>query len=275
MLSYFRYELRTRRGSMIGWGLGVGFYVLMYSLFYPSLPTEFMDMDFSENQLYQSLGNFEMGTFEAYIASTVLMFMVIIIAIYAVSDSTGTLVGEEENGTLELMVTLPLHRWQIVVSKAAALAVSGLVILIAASLGGVIATIAVNAQIETSLPTFGMVLPILSAWPIVFIIMMICLFFSALMPQRRFAAGAGALIVAGSYLGNNLLPMVESMQGVTKLLPFHYYQRSAAVFTEGIPIGDSVILTVASIVFLLLAIMAVTQRNLTTGLWLWQRGKVS
>lgn len=273
MRSYFLYELRNRGGSIIGWGLGVSFFVVMYSLFYPSLPTEFTEADLTDNQMYQAFGNFEMGSYEAYFGSIILNFVALIPAIFAVANGTGALAGEEENGTLELMVTLPLHRWQIVVSKALAMAVSAFLILLMAAMGAVVAVIVVSGQTEVTAAPVDVILPVMSALPILLVIMMISLFFSAALPQRRYAAGAATLVVIGSFLGNNLLPQIEGTDAITALLPFHYYERSLAVITDGIRVGDGLILLAAALVFLLLAVWSFSQRNITTGMWLWQKGK--
>lgn len=275
MLSYVVYELRSRRMSIIGWGFGVGFFVLVYSVFYPSLPAEMTEMNLGEIEIYQVIGQFEMGTFEGYFGSTILNFMAILIIMYAVANGTGTLAGEEENGTLELIVTLPLHRWEIVLSKALAMMISALLILGIVVVMGVTAFALIAGQLETSITAGDLILPILSALPIILLFMMISLFFSALMPQRRFAAGAAALVVVASFLGNNLLPLIEGMESITVLLPFHYYERSPEVFTGGIRIEDALLLLAAAAVFLLLAMFSFSRRNITTGLWLWQRGKVS
>ncbi len=275
MLSYIIYELRRRRGSIIGWGVGVGFFVLMYSMFYPSLPAEMVELNFDEIEIYQALGNFEMGSFEGYFGSTILGFMALLVIMYAVSNGTSTLAGEEEDGTLELMVTLPLHRWEVVIGKAVAMTISAFLILTIVAVMGVIAFVMIAGQIETTLTAGDLILPIFSALPIVLLFMMMSLFFSAFMPQRRFAIGAAAGVVVGSYFGGNLLPMIEGMESITTLMPFHYYERSPDVFAKGIQVGDALVLLVAALVFLLLAVWSFSQRNLTTGIWFWRRGHIA
>ncbi len=272
MLSYIIYELRSRRGSIIGWGIGAGFFVLMYSLFYPSLPAEMVELDFDEIEIYQALGNFQMGSFEGYFGSTILSFMALLVIMYAVTNGTGTLAGEEEAGTLELLVTLPLHRWEVVIGKAIAMVISAFLILAIVAVMGIIAFVIIVEQIETTLTAGDLIIPIFNALPIVVLFMMISLFFSAFMPQRRYATGAAAGVVLVSYFGNNLLPMVEGMETITRLLPFHYYERSPDVFVNGVQVGDALVLLVAALVFLLLAVLSFSQRNITTGIWFWRRG---
>lgn len=219
----------------------------------------------------QAIGQFQMGTFEAYFSSTILNFLAVLIAIFAIVNGTGTLAGEEESGVLELMVSLPLHRWQIVVAKALAMGLSALVILGITAVAGVLAFVAIAGQLETGITAGDLVLPILSAWPITLVFAMIGLFFGALLPQRRHALSLAALVLAGSFLGNNLLPMIEGMEPMVALLPFHYHRIGPAVFTEGVRIADTLVLTGAAAVFLLLAVLSFDRRDLTVGAWFWRR----
>lgn len=70
-----------------------------------------------------------------------------------------------------------------------------------------------------------------------------------------------------SFLDKNLLPMTESLEPVAALMPHYYYERSPLIISEGVSVGNSLILMGAAGVFLLLAIAAFSQCNLTTGLW--------
>lgn len=275
MLSFIRYELSSRRGAIIGWGLGLSAFVLMYSMVYPTLTPEMIAADYGESPLYQAIAQFDMATFEGYFASTVLNFMALLIAIYAVVNGTGTLAGEEESGVLELMVTLPLHRWQIVLSKAIAMAIAAFLILGIATLAGMAAFTAIESQIETSITALDLVPAVMNAWPITMVFMMLSLFLSALVPQRRTAVALSVLVLVGSFFGSNLLPMVEGLAPLAGVLPFHYYERSIAVFTEGIQLGDVLALAGAALVLLLLAVLAFERRNLTVGAWFWRRARVA
>ena len=49
--------------------------------------------------------------------------MPILLGVYMMTAATGTMGGEDDNGTLELVVAMPLPRWQIVMMKAIALIV--------------------------------------------------------------------------------------------------------------------------------------------------------
>ena len=113
MIRLLLQELRFRRNAIIGWAIGLSFVPTLYVSLYPSFEDQLEGMqDILDLPIYQAMGmNF--GNFEDWVASTVLTIIPIILSIYAVIDGTGTLAGEEDSGKLELVVTLPIPRWQI------------------------------------------------------------------------------------------------------------------------------------------------------------------
>ena len=120
MLRLLLQELRFRRNAIIGWGIGLSLLPAMYVSFYPQFADQLDDMQaILDLDIYKAMG-MSFGTFEDWMASTVINIVPIILAIYAIIDGTGTLAGEEDNGRLELIVALPISRWQIVAVKAIA-----------------------------------------------------------------------------------------------------------------------------------------------------------
>ena len=247
-------------------------WVLIYLAVYPAIVQEMGELDLGDS--LQAFGRFEMATFEAYFASSILHYLVILAAIYAIIDGTGTLAGEEESGILELIVTLPLTRWQVVVSKAAAMAIAAFLILVIAALAAIVSLIIVQSQMATGIQAIDIVPPMLGVWPITMLFVMLSLFLSALLPQRRLAAALATLALVVSFLGGTLLPLAESLAPLAAFLPFHYLDRTAAVFTRGIQLRNVAVPTGAATIFLLLAILSFDRRDLTVGAWFWLRRQV-
>ena len=274
MFNLFGFEIRVRRGAIIGWGLGLAAFAFIYLPFYPSVQEQFSGISFEDIALYQALGSFNMATFEGYFASTVLQFFAVLFAIYAVVNGTATLAGEEDAGTLELLAAMPLRRGQIVVAKALAMVVSGLFILAIASLFVMAAVAFVASQVEIEITPIEAVPAVWNSLPITICFMMISLFLGAFLPNRRIAATVGTVVVIGSYFGTNLVGLIESLEPLKPFLPFNYYSATAEIFTEGIVWSDALILLVAAAVFLLLAVLAFRRRNLTVGAWPWQRNRI-
>jgi ABC-2 type transport system permease protein len=267
-------ELRFRRNGIIGWGLGVSMLPLMYLSIYPQFAEqmgafeELMDL-----AIYQAMG-ISMADFEGYAASTVINISPVIVGIYAIINSTGTLAGEEDNGRLELIVTLPVPRWQIVATKAIATGIALFLILLIVGLISAGAMAVFLSQIETAVTPVGFLIGILSAWPLVMATATIGFFFGAVAPSRRIAALLTTAVFLVSYFGNNLAGLVTSLETIKPVFLHHYFDATEGALLNGPQTSDVLILLAVALVFFLLAVLFFQWRNLTVHAWPWQRGKL-
>lgn len=267
-------ELRFRRNGIIGWGLGVSMLPLMYISIYPQFAEqmeafqELMDL-----AIYQAMG-ISMADFEGYAASTVINIAPVIVGIYAILNSTGTLAGEEDDGRLELIVTLPVPRWQIVATKAIATGIALFLILLIVGLISAGTMAVFLSEIETAVTPVGFLIGILSAWPLVMATATIGFFFGAVAPSRRIAALLTTAVFMVSYFGNNLAGLVTSLETIQPFFPHYYFDATAEVLINGPQAGDVLILLAVALIFFLLAVLFFQWRNLTVHAWPWQRGKL-
>ena len=267
-------ELRFRRNGIIGWGLGVSMLPLMYLSIYPQFAEqmgafeELMDL-----AIYQAMG-ISMADFEGYAASTVINIAPVIVGIYAILNSTGTLAGEEDDGRLELIVTLPVPRWQIVATKAIATGIALFLILLIVGLISAGTMAVFLSEIETAVTPVGFLIGILSAWPLVMATATIGFFFGAVAPSRRIAALLTTAVFMVSYFGNNLAGLVTSLETIQPFFPHYYFDATAEVLINGPQAGDVLILLAVALIFFLLAVLFFQWRNLTVHAWPWQRGKL-
>ncbi|HEY62410.1 MAG TPA: ABC transporter permease subunit [Anaerolineae bacterium] len=272
MLSLIIHEIRIRRGAILGWGFGTAGFALLYISIYPQFADQMSAFqNILDLPIYQALGVTSMSTFSGYASSTLLNFLPIILGIYALITSTFTLAGEEDRGTLEILVALPLARWQIVIAKSIALIITVLLIMLFTEVGGLLSLYLVLQQVNVDVSTFQFAIVIINALPITYFFMMLGLFLGAFLPTRGAASMMATAILIISYLGNNLFRLVESLQEWRRFFPFYYYDSTTRVFQEGIQIGDVLILLSGALLFWLLAIASFNRRNLMTHAWFWQR----
>jgi ABC-2 type transport system permease protein len=242
MLRLLLQELRFRINGIIGWGLGLSFFPVVYVGMYPSFAEQMESFqELMDLAIYQAMG-ISMAGFEGFIASTVTNLVPVILCIYAVINGTGTLAGEEDDGRLELIVSLPIPRWQIVAVKTVAL---------------------------------GIALFIILAWPLAMAVGMISLFLGAFSPNRRIASTIATVVVLVSYLGSNLSGMISSLEKIEKLFLFHYYEATAQALEVGQQTDNMIALLVISLVAFGLALVFFQRRNITVGAWPWRRAVIS
>jgi ABC-2 type transport system permease protein len=274
MLRLLLQELRFRRNAIIGWSIGLSLLPAMYVSFYPQFASELDDMQaILDLDIYKAMG-MSFGTFEDWLASTVINIVPILLAIYAVIDGTGTLAGEEDDGRLELIVALPIPRWQIVSVKAIAHGIALFLILLIVAISTTLVFLAIKSQVETTLGAADVIWSLLYAWPLVMAFGMISLFLGAFCPSRRIGALIATVIVALSYFGSNLAGQVAALGSLQPFFLFYYMDSTAGLFETGPQAGDVLTLLGVALLAFLLAVFFFQRRDITVGDWPWQRGKM-
>jgi ABC-2 type transport system permease protein len=274
MLRLLLQELRFRRNAIIGWGIGLTFLPAMYVGIYPQFADQLEDLKgIWELDIYKAMG-MSFGTFEDWIASTVINIIPILLAIYAVIDGTGTLAGEEDNGRLELIVALPIPRWQIVAVKAIAHSIALFLILLFVAITTTIVFLSIKSQVETTLAATDVIWSLIYGWPLVMAFGMISLFLGTFCPRRRIGALIATVIVIVSYFGSNLAGQVNALSSIQPLFLFYYLDTTAGLFETGPQASDVLTLLGVAFVAFLLAVFFFQRRDITVGAWPWQRGKL-
>lgn len=266
-------EMRFRRNAIIGWAIGLSFLPAMYISIYPQVAADLEGLqNIVDLQIYAAMG-ISFGSFEEWFASTIINIVPIIVAIYAVIDGTGTLAGEEEAGKLELMISLPIPRWQIVTVKAIAHGIALILILLIVAIATTIVFFAIENEIETTLIWTDVLWGLLYTWPLVMAVGMISLFLGAFAPRRRVAAIISTVIVIVSYFGDNLSSQVSTLESLQPLFLFHYLNATADLFVTGPQASDILILVGIALVAFILAVVFFQLRDITVGMWPWRRAR--
>jgi len=264
-------ELRFRRNAIIGWGLGLCFFPIVYLGIYPQMAEEMAGL--ADLEIYQAMG-VSLGTLEDWIGSILFLFVPLLISVFAVINGTGTLAGEEEDGRLEMIVTLPLPRWQIVTAKAIALSITTFLMLLIVSLASALVFLAIENQVETDLVALDLGIKLLATWPLMFAVGMISMFLAAFCSRRRIAALTAAVILIISYFGSNLAGTTAVIEPFEPIFLFTYLDYTANAVIVGQQTNDVLVLLGIAAVTFALAVFFFQNRKLTVGAWPWQRGKV-
>ena len=272
MFNLLIHEMRSRWRAILGWGIGLILFGAMYISIFPGLFEQLQSL--KDLSVYKLVG-MRLGSVEGYMASVVLVYIPILLCIYCIIASTSTLAGEGDNGTLELIVTMPLSRWQILTAKAVALSVVILFIMIIASIGNalILAVIKINNPINVT--PFGLFSALMSSVPLALGFIMIGFFLGATLPNRRLSTTVLTILFIASFFVENIAGMVKSLEPIRYLSLFNYYNTTETIFADGIRSSDILILFGVAVVFFILAVICFHRRNITVGAWPWQRGKIT
>ncbi len=258
MSTIVRYALLRWRGQIIGWGLALAALALLVAPLYDVavqqratlerlikiLPPEFMAFIGSADRIFSPAGFLDTRFFS---------LMPLILGVFAVIVGSGLIVGDEENGTLDLILAHPVRRLDLVVGRWLAFCSALLGILFLAWLGLVVAS-------SFSSLKFGgldIALPFFSLFGILTWFGGLALLLSLILPSRRLAASLTGLILAASYFITTFARISPNLAGLAQWSPLTYYQGGSAL--EGFNTGDFV-----GLLFMAIAFVAI-------GLWLFQR----
>ena len=271
MFRLFIQELKFRRNAILGWGLGLCFFPLVYIGIYPSVAEEMAGL--ADLELYQAMG-MSLGNFGDWVGSILIVLLPLVASIFAITNGTGALAGEEEDGRLEMLVTLPLPRWQILSAKALALVVSSALIYFIVSGASWLVFLAIESQIETKMVGLDMFRGVMAGWPYVFAMGMLSLFLAAFCSSRRIASMIATTILVVGYFGSNLAGSASVIEPFEPFFLNSYLDGTGQAILEGQKAGDVLVLLGVGLVAYLLALVFFQIRKLTVGAWPWQRGIV-
>ena len=273
MFDLLKHEIRSRRRVILGWGFGLILYGATYIMIFPERLFEQLTL-LKDLSVYKLVG-IQLGSFEGYMASIILVYIPLLLGIYCIIASTSTLAGDEDNGTLELIVAMPLSRGQILTVKALSLSLAVLLIMIIASFGNalILAVIKINTPINVT--PFGLFAALMSSYPLALGLIMIGLFLGAFLPSRRLSATVLTIFFIASFFLENIAGMVKSLEFLKYLSLFNYYNTTETIFSYGARLSDTIILLGVAAVFFALASIFFKRRNITVGAWPWQRGKIT
>ncbi len=258
MIDLLRHELRVRRGSFIGWALGLAFFCSIYTLIYPNLPAEVREIDPRALALLESIGIQTFATFEG---------------LFGVVVGAGALGGEEDAGTLELLAALPVSRVQLVLVKTLALAIGAALVILFDGL--VAAGVFSLLGLDTPVTALDMFLTVQSMWVMAFVFLAAGLFLGAYLPNHGVALGVALAALFTSFFGDNLAGMAPVLEPLQPFLPHYHYESVIHMLTGDVAWREIGILVAIGVGFVLLAVLSFRRRNLTVGAWPWQRPRMA
>jgi ABC-2 type transport system permease protein len=257
----FLKTLRDHRASILGYGLGMALFGLMILFVFPTVEgmEGIGDTFDSFPPAFKSLFGMEGGNFltlEGFLAIELFSLGPLVVAVYAVNAAANMIAGEEERGTLDLLLANPMPRWRLVLEKYGAVAAGLLAVCLLTAAGLVIGVLAVGQEISY----VGLVATSLSLLPLTLFFGTLTLLATAFL-RRRAAVGVGLGLTVALFLWNGLAPLKASLAPYRKISPFYLYEPSVTLGGR-IPWGDMGILLGLSAVLLGVSLWAFRRKDL-------------
>jgi ABC-2 type transport system permease protein len=261
-LEVFADALRERRRSLLWWTIGLAALVALNVAFYPSVRDDpalsgyAKDLPESVRALFAG-GELDIASPAGYLNSRIFALMApLLFLIVAIGAGSAAVAGEEERGTLELVLAHPVRRRDYVLQRFLALAV-----LLAALTTVLLATVALGSLAVDLEIGFGkLAVASLSVGLLALLFAAIALATGALAPGRaRAIAVAGGLAVA-AWIFDGLARSVDPLEGLRPLGPY-YHALGQNPLREGAPSAGWALLIAAAAIASVLAAAGLERRD--------------
>ena len=184
-------------------------------------------------------------------------FGALVVAVMALVMGSAAIAGEERNGTMSILLANPRSRTHVLLSKALSLVL--LTALTVTTLWASVHPMAALLRVEIG----GLNVEALAIHLFVNAVFygMLALAIGAFTGNRETATGATSGILVLSFFAVGLLPLVEGLEGLRLVFPWHYFDGSEPVY-NGIAWGHLAVLTSGSIALLVAAVVGFSRRDL-------------
>lgn len=255
--------LRDQGRATLGLGLFMAAYAGLIIAIFPSINSivELRQIFDKLPEAFRAMfapGGIDITTPEGYIATEFFSLIgPLLFFAYTIAIGGSATAAEEERGTIDLLMALPVPRWRVVLEKYVALIMGAIALGIALLLG--IAAGGLAAGLELRL--VGLAAIIGSAVLLALLFGALALLLGALSGRRMFSIGLAFALAVASYFVYSFSALVEVLKPLRPISPFTYYIGDNPL-VNGLKAVDIAVLGVATIVFFLLAVVAFSRRDL-------------
>lgn len=251
------------RWTITWFGAGLGAYGAGIMWLFPVFKDDLADFEYPEEVL-AFFGGGDLSHPAGFLTIEYMAFAPIVLTVYAIIAATGQLAGEEGAGTLDTLLAQPVTRTRIIMEKAIAVLLGGLLICAITCIGWLASIPFLDLDgeltlLETAGATFGM-LPVAATFGALGFLA------GAIAPSRGQAAGLLVAFAVASYLIVTIAQGVEAISWLRNISAFHYADSSRWL-TDGPVWYHQLGLIVVAVVVFTLAVRAFGAREVGSRRW--------
>jgi ABC-2 type transport system permease protein len=215
--------LRYQRRAFVAWAVGLAAVATMYAAFYPSIRDSSEQLRGYLEKLPQAIQDLLGGDFTTpagYLRSETFSALgPILFLVFAIGGGARAIAGEEEGRTLDLLLSTPIRRSQVLLDKW--LSIVLMTLGLATGLGLTIGLVG---------PLFGLRIPIIDLAAACLLLFLLAVAFGTIAlavgcfsGRRSLAAGVTGAVATSAYVVNVLAQVVDALSPLRPLSPFRWY----------------------------------------------------
>lgn len=256
----FTKALHDARRSLLGWAIAIVGVGAMYAAFWPTMQAPEMKkaMEAYPQGLLEAFNYSDVTSAAGYLGSAVYGLVVpLLVAVFAIATGTRAVAGDEEAGTLDLVLAHPVGRARLGLQRFAALVVA--ILLAVGLLGLAMVALSGPAQFEgIGAGEFAAMSLQLGLFGITFGALAYAVGASTGSRALALAVAAGVAVLA--YIANSVLPQIEGLEWARNLSPFHWYLGGSPL-VNGLQVTGPLLLLATTVVLVAVGTWIFTRRD--------------
>lgn len=237
MMAVFRKAFRDSRWTVLWMSIGLALYALMVMSFYPSIIEQQEDFDKLLENYPKELMSFMYGTDEfeemsvadpgVYLNSQFNLWVILILGAMVMIQAFNAITNAERNGTMDILMSFPISRREMLVARFANTVVSLLLVLTACFLTFVASTeIWPEFDVSTgrlAAAMYGMFFILLVHTSFTYLLV------SVIPSSKRWAGAIAYTLFFGGYLIYSLSGLNDTLKDIRPFFLFDYYNATSIV----------------------------------------------
>lgn len=225
MTAVLRRGLLDRQRALLAWAASVGLTGAFFMLVWPSIDDSIgQALDSYPAGVKEAFGITTLDSAEQYLSAELFsLILPFALAIFALRAVAAAIAGAQERGHLDVLLSAPISRRQLVAATFAAIAVEVAAILVAAwaltCLGSVIA----GADLDPGLAAAGYA----NVWPLAIFAAGVAMLVTGISQHAGTITGVTSGVIAAMYVLDLLARLSDSIEPFRFLSAFHYYGNAA------------------------------------------------
>jgi ABC-2 type transport system permease protein len=240
----FMETLRRSWRQILYWGIGLGAYGLYASVIIPDtkMLKQYAEMIKSMPavmiKMFGASDAAAIATPEGFLSFAYFSYALILLAVYAVTAGLNVTANEEDQGILDVVLSLPLPRWRVVLERTLAYAVIIIAIVTLAFAGLLIGVQSSALKVDPMklLQSSANILP--SA----LLILSFTVFCGTFFRRKGTATAVAAVFVIASYFINFIGESASGMAESLRVISFFHYYDASGVMQNGLAWGNVILL---------------------------------
>jgi ABC-2 type transport system permease protein len=254
--------LRDQKRALVGWGVGIATMSAMYVAFYPTIHRSAATFDkyFASlpDSVKQIIGSNGFTSPAGYLRSEIFSVLgPILFLVFTIGTGARAIAGEEEAGTLDLLLSTPIRRSRVLTGKAVALLVT--TVALAVILWATVT--ALSPATSLTVPAADLAAACLMLLLVGLSLGSIALAIGCATGRRALALGITSGYAVFAFMINGLAAAVSALKPLRPLSVFRWYLDPDPL-TTGVHAENLIVLVGVIVVAMVVAFVTLERRDL-------------